>query len=284
MLKKKLFRELRLNAGQFVTIFLMVMIAALAFAGVHAYMDGMEDSGDRFYREYNLEDLWLTGENFTSEDLETIKQVPNVKNAERVLAFQCTWIRPEGNVTIETNFIETNEISRMYVFEGEGFDPEASGLWLDYYLARNLEVHPGDEIPLSYGGYTFHEKVNGLIGTPDHVYAVKDSSVIFTDHTDFGFAYLSAKEFPPQIMYDQILESEEMTQLLDQAGTISAAWKIPKATGTSAGDFLSGMASLFGDQAEEGGAAETEEGAAEAASFDLAEVDLDKALEMASVI
>ena len=49
MLKKKLFRELRLNAGQFVTIFLMVMIAALAFAGVHAYMDGMEDSGDRYY-------------------------------------------------------------------------------------------------------------------------------------------------------------------------------------------------------------------------------------------
>ena len=194
MLKKKLFRELRLNAGQFVTIFLMVMIAALAFAGVHAYMDGMEDSGDRFYREYNLEDLWLTGENFTSEDLETIKQVPNV-NAERVLAFQCTWIRPEGNVTIETNFIETNEISRMYVFEGEGFDPEASGLWLDYYLARNLEVHPGDEIPLSYGGYTFHEKVNGLIGTPDHVYAVKDSSVIFTDHTDLDLRTCPRKNF-----------------------------------------------------------------------------------------
>ena len=51
MLKKKLFRELRLNAGQFMTIFLMVMIAALAFAGVHAYMDGMEDSGNRYYRD-----------------------------------------------------------------------------------------------------------------------------------------------------------------------------------------------------------------------------------------
>ena len=30
MLRKKLFRELRLNAGQFITIYLMVMIAALA--------------------------------------------------------------------------------------------------------------------------------------------------------------------------------------------------------------------------------------------------------------
>ena len=90
MLKKKLFRELRLNAGQFITIFLMVMIAALAFAGVHAYMDGMEDSGNRYYTNYNLEDLWLTGENFSAEDLEKVKQVPNVKNAERVLAFWYT--------------------------------------------------------------------------------------------------------------------------------------------------------------------------------------------------
>ena len=271
MLRKKLFRELRLNAGQFITIFLMVMIAALAFAGVHAYMDGMEDSGNRYYTDYNLEDLWLTGENFSPEDLEKIKQVPNVKNAERVLAFQCTWNRPEGNVTIETNFIETNEISRMYVFEGEGFDPEASGLWLDYYLAQHLGVHPGDEIPLSYGGYTFTEKVNGLIGTPDHVYAVKDSSVIFTDHTDFGFAYLNAREFPAEYMYDQIIGSEEMTQLLDQADFISMAWEIAKTAGSSAGDFLAGMTSLFMGKEDE-------------TSFDLEKVDLDTALEMAQLI
>ena len=172
MLNRKLFRELRLNGSQFITIFLMVMIAALAFSGVHAYMDGMADSADRYYRDFNLEDLWLTGENFSLEDLETVKQVPNVKNAERVLAFQCTWIREEGNITIETNFIESNEISRMYVFEGEPFDPDQSGLWLDYYLACSLGIKPGDEIPLSYGGYTFTEKVNGLIGTPDHVYVV----------------------------------------------------------------------------------------------------------------
>ena len=61
MLYKKLLREFRLNAGQFVTIFLMVLIASLAFAGVHAYMDGMADSGARYYKENNLEDLWLTG-------------------------------------------------------------------------------------------------------------------------------------------------------------------------------------------------------------------------------
>ena len=274
MLNRKLFRELRLNGSQFITIFLMVMIAALAFSGVHAYMDGMADSADRYYRDFNLEDLWLTGENFSLEDLETVKQVPNVKNAERVLAFQCTWIREEGNITIETNFIKSNEISRMYVFEGEPFDPDQSGLWLDYYLACSLGIKPGDEIPLSYGGYTFTEKVNGLIGTPDHVYVVKDPSVIFTNHTDFGFAYLSAKEFPAEFMYDQILGSDEMKKILDQSASISLAWTIAKAAGQSSGEFLSGMSSIFGSGEE------TEE----ETSFDPDKVDLDTALGLVNVI
>ena len=63
MLNRKLFRELRLNGSQFITIFLMVMIAALAFSGVHAYMDGMADSADRYYRDFNLMEYY-TGVRF----------------------------------------------------------------------------------------------------------------------------------------------------------------------------------------------------------------------------
>ncbi len=269
MLRKKLFRELRQNAGQFVTIFLMVLIAAFAFSGVHAYMDGMADSADRYYEKYNLEDLWLTGENFSEEDLEAVKQTPNVADAGRVLAFQCTWIRDEGNITIETNFIESNEISRMYVFEGEGFDPEKSGLWLDYYLARNLGVRVGDEIPLTYSGVTFTEKVNGLIGTPDHVYCIKDSSVIFTNHTDFGFAYLSASEFPVECMYDQILQSDEMSRLLENSEAIKAAWALAKLAGVSPEDFLKGREELSGE---------------DSGDLDLSKVDIDAALSLAGPI
>ncbi len=238
MLKRKLFHELRSSAGQFVTIFLMTMIAALAFAGVHAYMDGMADSADRYYKSNNLEDLWVSGESFSEEDLDAVKAVPNVKNAERSLAFQCTWIRDEGSITIETNFIETNDISRFHVFDGEDFDPAGGGLWLDFYLARALGVKVGDEIPLTCGGVTFTEPVRGLIGTPDHVYCVKDSSVIFTNHTDFGFGYLSASEFPEEVLLDTILKSEEMSELLSVRGAIRLAWNIAKLTGKSPKEFL----------------------------------------------
>ena len=276
MLRKKLFRELRQNAAQFVTIFLMVLISAFAFSGVHAYMDGMEDSADRYYRDYNLEDLWLVGENFTEDDLEAARAADNVQDAERVLAFQCNWARPEGNVTIETNFIETNRISRFYVFEGEDFDPDRDGLWLDYYLARNLGVKVGDEITLTNSGCSFACRVNGLIGTPDHVYAVKDSSVIFTDHHDFGFAYLSAKSFPEELAADMVIKSEEMQSLLGMTDMIGTGWALAKLTGMSAGDYLRSLESLQ-NAAESGEDAEEE-------MIDLDKIDLDAALDLAGPV
>ena len=69
MLKKKLYRDLRQNMSQFIVIFVMVMLAVLAFSGVHAYMDGMRVSSEEIYSEYNLADMWLTGEGFSQEEI-----------------------------------------------------------------------------------------------------------------------------------------------------------------------------------------------------------------------
>ena len=43
VLNKKLVRDIWWNKSQFITIFIMVFLAVFAFAGVHAYMDGMKD-------------------------------------------------------------------------------------------------------------------------------------------------------------------------------------------------------------------------------------------------
>ena len=93
------------------------------------------------------------------------------------------------DVTLETNFIETNNISKMYVVEGEEFSKDKKGIWFDSYLAKNLNLKVGDEITLSYKEYKITEKIAGLINTPDHVYSIKDDTAIFPTHKDFGFVY-----------------------------------------------------------------------------------------------
>ena len=54
MLRKKMFRDIRQNLSQFITIFLMVWLGVLAYAGIRSYMDGMTTTAEVFYRENNL--------------------------------------------------------------------------------------------------------------------------------------------------------------------------------------------------------------------------------------
>ena len=216
-LNKKILREIRLNKMQFFNIFIMVFLGVFVFAGVHAYMDGMKISGDKYYESNNLQDIWLSGENFTDEDLKNVKEISNVKNAERILNIR-TELENYKEVSLDTNFIETNEISKMYIVDGEEFSKDKKGVWLDSYLAKNLDLKVGDEITFKYKDYEMKEKILGLVTVPDHIYSVKDESTIFPTHKDFGFIYLSVNEFPIQdyMIYNQIIVDIDDTDKIDE--------------------------------------------------------------------
>ena len=203
-LTKKLLRDMKQNKMQFITIFLMVFLGVFVYAGIHAYMDGMQKSGDDYYTQYNLQDIWVSGKNFSKEDLEQIKSIQNVKDAERQLTI--TTLFKEKNFDLQTNFIESNNISKFYVIDGEGFDRNKSGVWFDYYLAKNQDIKVGDIITLKYDNYEFKEKVLGLIESPDHVYVTKDETEVFPNHNTFGYVYLSINEFPKDYIINNAMK------------------------------------------------------------------------------
>lgn len=205
-LSKKRLRDIRQNKMQFFNIFIMVFLGVFVFAGIHAYMDGMEKSADKYYEINNFQDIWLSGENFSNEDLEKVKNTENVKDAERLLTIK-TELENKDGVTLDTNFIESNNISKMYVVDGEEFSKEKKGVWFDSYLAKNLDLKVGDEITVTYQNMKITEKIIGLVNMPDHVYFVKDDTEIFPTHKNYGFIYLSINELPqwmPQI-FNQII-------------------------------------------------------------------------------
>lgn len=199
-LRKKALRDIKLNLSSFVTIFLMTFLGVFVFSGIHAYMDGMNYSGKKFYDENNLQDIWVIGEYFSDDDFESLKNIDGVNDVERALVIKCD-LEEYKDVVIETNFIESNNISKMYVVEGEGFDPNKDGMWFDSYLADYLGIKVGDELTLNYSGIKVKAKVLGLVNTPDHVYFIKDESAIFPTHDDYGFAYISANMLPEEVSF-----------------------------------------------------------------------------------
>ncbi len=212
----KMLRDIRKNLSQFITIFLMVAIGVMAYSGIEAYMNGMQKTADKFYTENNLQDLNVIGANFTVEDLEDIKNINNVKDAERKLSITAI---TDNDKTLLLNFIETNNISKFYIIEGEGFDSQKSGVWLDNFYAIENNIKVGDEILVKYETMELHEKVLGLINVPDHLYDVRDESELYPDRKEFGFAYLSANEIQEsyiksKVMKEMNITDEEMFDML----------------------------------------------------------------------
>ena len=207
MLKRKMFRDIKNNLSQFITIFLMIMIGVMAYSGIEAYMDGMTKTADKFYTENNLFDLNVMGL-LNKNDLDNIKKLDNVKDAELKLSITAT---TNEDKTLLLNCIESNNISKFYVYKGEKFDSNKSGIWLDNFYAKENNIKVGDEILVKYETMELHEKVLGLINVPDHLYDVRDESELYPDRTQFGFAYMSVNEITEDYIKSLVMKEANIT-------------------------------------------------------------------------
>lgn len=208
MLKRKMLRDIKQNLSQFITIFLMVFIGVMTYSGIESYMEGMKQTANNFYTNYNLQDLNVIGE-LTKEKLDTIKQIENVKNAESKLVVNGV-LEENSNITLQLSFIESNQISKFYIVDGNEFNVNTKGIWLDNFFAEENNLKIGDTLKVKYDGYVLDEKIIGFINVPDHLYDVKDESQLYPDHKTFGFAYLSVNELEEYIK-NQVMQEMNIT-------------------------------------------------------------------------
>ncbi|OKZ81097.1 MAG: hypothetical protein BHW07_03220 [Clostridium sp. CAG_433_25_7] len=177
MLKKKMFRDIKQNLSQFITIFLMVLIGVMVYVGIEAYMDGMT----------SIQDLNVMG-NLSDKDLDKIKSLDNVKDAEKKLVVNAI-DKDDKDKTYLLSFIDSNNISKFHIMDGEKFDVNKKGAWVDNFYAEKNNLKVGDTIKIKYDTFSLEEKILGLINVPDHIYDVKDESELVPNRENFGFVY-----------------------------------------------------------------------------------------------
>ena len=209
MLKKKMFRDIKQNLSQFITIFLMVLIGVMVYVGIEAYMDGMTSAADNFYKNNNIQDLNVMG-NLSDKDLDKIKSLDNVKNAEKKLVVNAI-DKDDKDKTYLLSFIDSNNISKFHIMDGEKFDVNKKGAWVDNFYAEKNNLKVGDTIKIKYDTFSLEEKILGLINVPDHIYDVKDESEFVSNRENFGFVYLSVNEIPESYIKDLVMKEMKIT-------------------------------------------------------------------------
>ena len=209
MLKKKMFRDIKQNLSQFITIFLMVLIGVMVYVGIEAYMDGMTSAADNFYKNNNIQDLNVMG-NLSDKDLDKIKSLDNVKDAEKKLVVNAI-DKDNKDKTYLLSFIDSNNISKFHIMDGEKFGVNKKGAWVDNFYAEKNNLKVGDTIKIKYDTFSLEEKILGLINVPDHIYDVKDESELVPNRENFGFVYLSVNEIPESYIKDLVMKEMKIT-------------------------------------------------------------------------
>ena len=209
MLKKKMFRDIKQNLSQFITIFLMVLIGVMVYVGIEAYMDGMTSAADNFYKNNNIQDLNVMG-NLSDKDLDKIKSLDNVKAVEKKLVVNAI-DKDNKDKTYLLSYIDSNNISKFHIMDGEKFDVNKKGAWVDNFYAEKNNLKVGDTIKIKYDTFSLEEKILGLINVPDHIYDVKDESEFVPNRENFGFVYLSVNEIPESYIKDLVMKEMKIT-------------------------------------------------------------------------
>lgn len=194
-LRKKLMRDLRQNFVQFLAIFVMCFFAMFILEGFDSDESGNTEAIDRYYKETNFMDLYAFSEGFTEQDIIDLKQLPDVRDVE-LRATKNGKVRLNEEKKMEFNFIHTNNISRMMLFDGEPFEEGKSGIWIDRNFASRYGVVVGDSLQCICDGIAFDETVRGIVDNPEHLYFIIDDTYTEPEIGEYGFAFLDAGEYP----------------------------------------------------------------------------------------
>ena len=195
MLFRKMLRELKIHFGQFFSIFLLALLAMMIYVTFEGHVLSEEIARETFHEECNLSDLWVYGEGFSKEQLETVRKLDFVKDAQ--LRTQIRGTAPDcDDAQVDIYMMDEERVNKGYVIDGEAFDAEAAdGVWLTNAFAEKRDIKVGDEFKIAYSGITFTRTVKGLIETPEYEYRQADGDAdVYIEN--IAFVYMPYEAFP----------------------------------------------------------------------------------------
>lgn len=206
MLLHKMLRDIKNNLGQFISIFLMTILAALVFSGINAEWYGMKAESEKYYAESRLPDIWITGSNFNNDDVTRVKEISDISEATLRLSFDSS-VNIGSEKTLRINVIENDTLSKAKLIEGISPDSSQDGLWLDNSFAKANDLCIGDKVTLRITDRRIEKEILGLIIHPEYVYSSNDGSGFMPDYENFGFVFLYSSQFSQgfETPYNQIL-------------------------------------------------------------------------------
>ena len=210
MLFRKMLREFKTNFGLFFSIFLLSGLAIAMFCTMEGHVLSQNIARAQYHDECKLSDLWMYGEGFSQEQLDTIRGLDFVEAAQ--LRMSVTGSTPDfTGVQVDVFLERENVINTPYLVKGSEFDPsDTDGVWLANAFAVRRGLDVGDDFTIEYNGVTFTKKIKGLVETPEYEYRQADGDAdMYLEN--IAIVFMSYDAFPIRDYVTHLIESGKIT-------------------------------------------------------------------------
>lgn len=195
MLFRKMLRDYKANFGAFFSVFLLAALAMALFCTFEGHVLSQKVARENYHKECNLSDVWMYGEGFSDDELDTVRNLDFVKDAQ--LRMSVTGSAPDcDGAQVDIYLERENLVDTPYYISGEPFDPtDTDGIWLANAFARLRNIKVGDDFTVEYNGITFTREVKGLVESAEYEFREADGDAdVYLEN--IAIVYMSYDAFP----------------------------------------------------------------------------------------
>lgn len=195
MLFRKMLRDYKANFGAFFSVFLLAALAMALFCTFEGHVLSQKVARENYHKECNLSDVWMYGEGFSDDELDTVRNLDFVKDAQ--LRMSVTGSAPDcDGAQVDIYLERENLVDTPYYISGEPFDPtDTDGIWLSNAFAKLRNIKVGDDFTIEYNGITFTREVKGLVESAEYEFREADGDAdVYLEN--IAIVYMSYDAFP----------------------------------------------------------------------------------------
>ncbi|QQP29458.1 ABC transporter permease [Lactobacillus ultunensis] len=189
LLNRKLFRDIRHNWTQFMSVFLMAAFSIIVFVGLQGAWHGLQESLNDYLTEKHLPNYWIQESYVTKEDKNRLAAISGIKKIRSGTRLQ---VKQNKHHLIIDSF--QKPLINLHRVKGNNYNSQSSnGIWISKEYAQAHFLKVGDDLPLTYVNKKLHLKVRGIIQSPSRIYFTGTQEFIAPNYTNYGYAYVSPK-------------------------------------------------------------------------------------------
>lgn len=231
-LTKKLLRDMRRSAMQFLAMLFLCAMGTWVFSGLDATWRMLEASTEGYIQEGKLADFWVKGATFTKHDLTRLSNLPGVKDAQARISLEMECPDLPGDVTLAVSGYDGDmRICTPLIRQGRTLPyTDLRGCLLEEQFANYHGIGVGDAITIDVLGQRRTFTVRGIILSSEYLITAK---AVTPEPDKYGFMYVSARALPELPFTEILIDLEDGADADAVQASISQA--VPSALTISQG-------------------------------------------------